>query len=43
VSGKVISTSLPWLTIIVVRAIGGSERTVANYRLKNDARRARAS
>jgi hypothetical protein len=34
---------LPWLTIVVVRAIGANEPTVANHRLKNDARRPRAS
>ena len=43
VSGKIISISLPSLTNTVVRAIGGSELTVANQRLKNDAQRTRAS
>jgi hypothetical protein len=43
VSGKIIFTSLPWLTIVVVRAIGANEPTVASHRLKNDARRSRAS
>jgi hypothetical protein len=43
VYGKIISTSLPSLTNTVVLAIGASESTVANHRLKNDARRARVS
>jgi hypothetical protein len=43
VSGKIIFTSLPSLTIVVVRAIGANESTVANHRLKNDARRSRTS
>ena len=41
--GRIISTSLLWLTIIVGRAIGANEPVVANHRLKNDARRAYAS
>lgn len=43
VSGKIIFTSLLWLTIVVVRAIGANEPTVANHWLKNDAQRPRAS
>jgi hypothetical protein len=43
VSGKITSTSLLSLTNIVVLAIGGSELTVANHRLKNDTHKARAS
>lgn len=42
VSGKITSISLPSLTNTVVLAIGGSEPTVANHRLKNDACGARA-
>ena len=40
--GKITSISLPSLTKTVVLAIGGSEPTVANHPLKNDACGARA-
>jgi hypothetical protein len=43
VSGKITSTSWPWLINTVVQAIGATGPTVANHRLKNDAHRARAS
>ena len=33
-SGRITSTSLPSLTIVVVRAIGASDRIVANHRLE---------
>jgi len=42
VSGKITSIALPSLTKTVVLAIGGSDPTVANHRLKNDACGARA-